>query len=161
MLPCDRAIIVAVDKVTNVTRAWPMSRHTDDLYEAIRTDDADRVQGLLATTCSMADCNDEAPPPVHWAILHDRPRITEILLDHGADLEAKDSDRHATPLDYAIVYGRKDIIPILVARGADLTGKLPVAEKGASGEFEEYKELPSRQAYQEILDLLRGLIACA
>ena len=56
------------------------------------------------------------------------------------------------------------MIRLLVARGADLglwEGKdltaLQVALKGASGGFEEFEELPSRQEYSEVAELLREL----
>lgn len=129
----------------------------DELYGAISDNDVERVDMLLAGDKKLANSADETPPPIHWAIYQDRWQIAEMLLDHGADLERRDRDRDATPLDYAIVYARKDIIPLLIARGANLAGKLELAEKGASGGFEEFGELPSREAYGEIVALLRRL----
>ena len=134
-----------------------MVSEIEDLYGAISDNDVERVDTLLASDKNLANSTDETPPPIHWAIYQDRLQIAEMLLDHGADLERRDQDRQATPLDYAIVYARKDIIPVLIARGANLSGKLELAEKGASGGFEEFGELPSRKAYGEIVALLRRL----
>ena len=94
------------------------------------------------------------PPPIHWAIYDDKRKVVELLLEHGADMELRDQDRDATPLDYVIVYARKEIIPVLVSHGAHLKGRLQLAVKGASGGFEAFGELPSRQKYEEIVDLL-------
>ena len=64
-------------------------------------------------------------------------------------------DRDATPLDYAVVYARRELIPLLISRGADLDSAMGVARKGASGGFEEYAELPGREQYEAIVELLR------
>ena len=128
-----------------------------ELYEAIEANNVDWVRKILATQSDLVDSIDATPPPIHWAIYQDKPQMVELLLDYGANIELTDQDRDATPLDYAIVYGRKDIIPILVSRGARLAGRLQLAEKGVAGGFEEFSELPSRQEYKEIVELLLEL----
>ena len=79
-----------------------MSR-TDELFEAIDCNDIDLATELLREDSDLADSEIGTPPPIHWAIYRDNPQMVELLLDYGADIERRDTDRNATPLDYAIV----------------------------------------------------------
>ena len=128
-----------------------------DLYAAIEADDVDRIEQLLTMRPGLVNSAGEAPPPLHWAIYRDKRGAVEALLNHGADLTLRDRDRDATPLDYAVVYVRRELIPLLISRGASLDCGMLVALKGASGGFEAYPELPDRQQYQGIVELLGEL----
>lgn len=127
----------------------------DVLYEAIDADNIETASKLLSRDNHLVNARERTPPPIHWAIYKNRAKMVEILLDSGADIELKDQDREATPLEYAIVYGRKDIIPLLIHGGANVQGSIELAERGASGEFEKYADLPPKEAYVGIIDLLR------
>ena len=131
-----------------------MSR-SEDLYSAIDADDVDRIERLLTMSPDLVNSTDETPPPIHWAIYRDKRRAVEALLNHGAVLALRDRDRDATPLDYAVVYARRELIALLLSRGANLDSAMEVALKGASGGFEEYAELPDREQYEAIVELLR------
>ncbi len=131
--------------------------HVLDLYSAIEAEDITRMRKLLSGQPAFVNSLEETPPPIHWAIYLDKSNAVEQLLEHGANTELKDQDRNATPLDYAVVYARKDIIRLLVSHGADLEEGVQVAAKGASGGFEEFDELPTRETYEEIAALLEEL----
>ena len=131
--------------------------HVQDLYAAIEAEDTNRIGKLLSSRPGIVNSMEETPPPIHWAIFLNKRNAVERLLEHGADKELKDQDRDATPLDYAVVYARKDIIRLLVSHGANLEEGVHVASKGASGGFEEFDELPSRETYQEMVALLEEL----
>lgn len=102
------------------------------------------------------------PPPLHCAILWDQPRVAELLLKHGADIELLDPDRQTTPLRYAIMYCKAKLIPLLLSHGAN-TG--PIIDEGASalelaidaanGKFEQYDDSPRPADYGVIVELLR------
>ncbi len=128
-----------------------------ELYKAIEANDADGIERVLAMRPDLVNSAEEAPPPTHWAIFRNKRAALEALLDHGADLGLRDRDRDATPLDYAVVYARREMIPALIARGASLECGMQVALKGASGGFEKYAELPDREQYEGIVELLREL----
>ena len=131
--------------------------NTDDLYRAIEADDGALIEQLLTIRPGLVNVAEQTPPPIHWAIYRDKRAAVRALLDHGADLALRDHDRDATPLDYAVVYVRKELIPELVSRGASLDEGMRVALRGASGGFEEYPELPGRQQYEGVVELLREL----
>ncbi|MGH1483816.1 MAG: ankyrin repeat domain-containing protein [Geminicoccales bacterium] len=128
-----------------------------DLYQAIDDNAIERALKLLARDGGLADSTEETPPPVHWAIYRDNAAMVELLLDHGACIERKDQDRDATPLDYAIVYCRKDIIRRLICRGANVEGRMDLARRGASGAFEGFDELPSRDTYEDVVQIIDEL----
>ena len=130
-----------------------------DLYQAIDDNAIERAQELLARDGGLADSTEETPPPIHWAIYRDNSAMVELLLDQGACIERKDQDRDATPLDYAIVYCRKDIIRRLICRGANVDGRLDLARRGASGASEDYDELPSRDAYEDVVQIIDKLVS--
>ncbi|MGI9454960.1 MAG: ankyrin repeat domain-containing protein [Aeoliella sp.] len=131
---------------------------------AIEGEDVVEAERLIADDPGLVDCREKTPPPLHLLVWVNKPMMIKLLLDHGADIESRDQDRNTTPVRYAIVYCRKEIIRLLVSRGADLgvqeggdTTALQMAMNGAAGGFEEYDELPSREEYGEIVELLKEL----
>ncbi len=48
--------------------------------------------------------------------------VVRLLMDHGADLEAKDAFGR-TPLTWTSIYGKIDVVKLLLNRGADIEGK--------------------------------------
>lgn len=137
------------------------NRHArlEDLYAAVAKGDTAGVREVLGREPDLVRASRKTPPPLHWAIYHNRPQVVELLLDAGAEIGLRDPDRDATPLEYAVVYARRRIIRLLAARGADARAGLPVALKGAGGGFAGFAELPSRGEYEAVatlLDELRG-----
>jgi ankyrin repeat protein len=49
--------------------------------------------------------------------------VVKLLLDHGAEINARDQESSATPLSYAASLGRTEVVELLLARGADPTLK--------------------------------------
>lgn len=132
--------------------------------DAIESEHVDTVVSLLGKYPELINPEGWVPPPLHSAILWNRREVAEVLLDHGADLEQRDPDRQTTPLRYAVMYAKVDLIPLLISRGANqgaieeggLTA-VELAETAASGEYEEYEDLPRAGEYAAVLDLLRSL----
>jgi ankyrin repeat protein len=58
-----------------------------------------------------------------WTLLHWvfglKPKLVQILLDHGADINALDA-HHKTPLYRAVENGRLDLVRLLLGHGADV-----------------------------------------
>jgi ankyrin repeat protein len=44
----------------------------------------------------------------------------QLLLDHGADIDALDEEYRSTPLGFAARWGQKEIVALLLSRGADV-----------------------------------------
>jgi ankyrin repeat protein len=141
----------------------PSGKHTA-FSDAIETGDAEAVELLIQRHADLVNHPDWTPPPLHCAVLWNQPKIAEILLDNGANIEIRDPDRSTTPLRYAIVYCKPEMISLLLSRGANAgpivengTTALQLAKDAAAGEFEEYDDLPSRNDYSEMVDLLQQL----
>lgn len=138
-----------------------MKSEHDDLANAIEKGDAATVQRVLQGRPDLVNSPDWVPPPLHCAVLWDQPEIATLLLDHGANIEMLDPDQQTTPLRYAVVFCKPRLIPLLIDRGANAgpiqpggTTALELAIEGSEGAFEEYEDLPRRDSYLEIVELL-------
>jgi RNA polymerase sigma factor (sigma-70 family) len=52
----------------------------------------------------------------------DRAAVVDLLLEHGADIEALDCDRHSSPLGWAAAEGDVEMVDLLLQRGAAVDG---------------------------------------
>ncbi|MBT4866923.1 MAG: ankyrin repeat domain-containing protein [Planctomycetaceae bacterium] len=140
-----------------------MSEHTA-FSDAIENGDSQAVESLIQQHPDLVNHPHWTPPPLHCAVLWNQPKIAEILLDNGADIEIREPDRLTTPLRYAIVYCKTQMIPLLLSRGANAgsiaengTTALQLARDAAAGGYEEYDDMPSLADYSEVVDLLQQL----
>jgi peptidoglycan/LPS O-acetylase OafA/YrhL len=89
------------------------------LSDAVRSGDADAVNEHLE---AGSDLNEQDPTshvtPLCWATMCDEVEIAALLLDSGADPDARNIDG-ATPLIGAAFLGRADAVKLLLDRGAD------------------------------------------
>ena len=92
------------------------------LLTAIAERQIDVVRELLD---SGIDPNKDASPdgayPLHLASSKGNKEIVQILLDNGAkiDLKATNKDK-ATPLAWAAFFGQKDVVSLLIEAGAPI-----------------------------------------
>ena len=138
------------------------SDHTA-LSDAIESGDHAAVELLIERFPELVNHPAWTPPPIHCAVLWNQPKIAELLLDNGADIEMLDPDRQTTPLRYAILYAKTDVIPLLLSRGANVgpvvdngVSALQLAEDAAHGAYEEYDDLPRREEFEAVVALLHG-----
>ena len=88
---------------------------TVDINAAARLGMLDRVRALLAANPDAVHARGgDGQTPLHVAAT---VAIAELLVDHGADIDARDVDHESTPAMYA-VRDRQDVARMLVARGA-------------------------------------------
>lgn len=57
--------------------------------------------------------------PLQDAALGGHAVVAALLLDKGADLNARDAESGSTALHIAASYGRRDVVLLLLDRGAD------------------------------------------
>ncbi len=139
----------------------PQNEHAR-FAEALKAGDASTVHSAIERYPDLVCHPEWVPPPLHCAILWNQPEMASILLDNGADIESTDPDRKTTPLRYAIMYARTDTIPMLLARGANTgpivdggTTALQLATEAANGQYEAFDDLPARDEYDAVVQLLR------
>ena len=100
------------------------------ILEAARDGDVPAVKRLLSDDPGLARATgDSLKTPLHWAAEHDHNDIARMLLDAGADLEAKTS-WGATPLDWAATMGSTKVANLLLSRGAQGMNLVAAASLG-------------------------------
>ena len=85
--------------------------------------------------------------PLNFAAMFGHTEIAELLIDKGADANAKDEKFGLTPLHNAAESGRKEIAELLISKGADVNAK------DTGGETPLDRAIKSKQT--ETVDLLR------
>ena len=139
----------------------PTQAEHDALAQAIKSGDDAVVEVLIQRFPTLVNAVEWTPPPLHCAVLWDQPEIAAMLLDAGAELEMLDPDRRTTPLRYAVMHAKSDLVSLLLSRGAEARPIVPgglsalqLAREAAAGAFEEYEDLPRRDAYHAVVRLL-------
>lgn len=108
--------------------------HAGDLWLAIAQDDTRRAIELIEFDPSFVQYrnpNAHGRTPLHRAAECGSPDVVRLLLDRGADINARDELNGVTPLHLAAEHGRVDIVKVLIRHGADVTiqnrkGKTPL-----------------------------------
>jgi uncharacterized protein len=72
--------------------------------------------------------------------------VAEALLNHGAEIDARDRDQQSTPLQRAASWGRRDVVELLLKRGANPALK----DKNGKTAF----DLASANGQSDVLELL-------
>ncbi len=91
-----------------------------DAYAAAGLNDVTRVLELLSTNPAMArEIGVYGMTPLHWACRAGSVECAKLLLDHGAEVDARNK-AHRTPLHLAAESGRSDSVKLLTQAGADL-----------------------------------------
>ena len=160
------------------------------LLEAAKAGDLDNVRRILTGSSGSAggvspqlvNCRDldgRHSTPLHFAAGYNRLAVVEYLLQHGADVQAKDKGG-LVPLHNACSYGHYEVTELLVRAGAsvnvsDLWKFTPLHEAAAKGKYDIVRLLLKhgadagkknrdghtpldlvRDGDQDIADLLRG-----
>ncbi|NND97565.1 MAG: hypothetical protein HKN47_09585 [Pirellulaceae bacterium] len=100
--------------------------------------------------------------PLHGAASLGEAGVAEVLIDHGANVEAVakyPGIPDGTPLDFAVHFGMVDVVDLLVRRGAKV---LSARMAAGAGQLERIQDaLPSLQAMPDKLDdILRCAAIC-
>ena len=85
-----------------------------DIHAAARLGMLDRVRELLASDAGLVHARGgDGQTPLHFA---STVEIAGYLLDHGADIDARDVDHESTPAQY-MIDDRQEIVHYLIRRG--------------------------------------------
>lgn len=122
-----------------------------ELRICVRTDAAERLQAMLDAGCS-ADFEVDANGrwPLHWAAHKCSVQTIDVLLSHGASIEARDSHGE-TPLLVACSSGEVGVARRLLEAGADpnarsCSGFTPLHHAAARGNATLLRALLERGA---------------
>ncbi|XP_027667094.2 LOW QUALITY PROTEIN: protein phosphatase 1 regulatory subunit 16A [Falco biarmicus] len=147
------------------------------LLEAAARHDAEEVRQFLQNGISPDLCNEDGLTALHQCCIDDYGDVVTVLLEAGADVNARDSELW-TPLHAAATCGHLRLVQLLIQRGADLLavnsdGNMPydlcedevtldcietsMAEQGITQEkIEEARAATERSMVQEIRQLVQA-----
>ena len=109
-----------------------------EFLDAVRRGDTSAIDDLIRGRGEFVCFADEYQKTgLHWAAEKDQVEAAQMLLDAGADIEAKTS-WGATPLDWAAAMGSVRVGDLLLARGA--SGLTLIVAAGL-GKLEEVKAI--------------------
>jgi ankyrin repeat protein len=92
---------------------------TTPLHEAAYDGDAARATHLLKSGCDIEADNVYGGKPLHCAASYGHKVLAELLLEGGAQLEAKADRSGWRPLHVAAASGHKTMVQLLVVHGAN------------------------------------------
>lgn len=108
------------------------------IMRAAKSGDAAAVSSLLAQNATLLDARDaDESTALHFAAWKGHVEVAQVLLDAGADVNARNNNRHYgnTPLHAAAHANNRAVAELLIDRGADITaefgpGRTPLRETG-------------------------------
>jgi ankyrin repeat protein len=115
------------------------------IEESLFTDNQ-TIANLLVSTIELNTPDDSGDTPLHRAVRKNNVKLVKILIEYGANVNAKDKQGD-TPLDVAVNYVRnKEIVDLLITEGA---------KKGVQQEL----KLPSSVSQDELMKDLKKLVS--
>ncbi len=106
----------ALDSADEATSAYLIERGARlDGHAAARLGWLDKLKELIAADPAVVHARGgDGQTPLHFA---STPEIAAYLLDHGANIDARDIDHESTPAQY-LVASHPDVVRYLIGRGA-------------------------------------------
>jgi ankyrin repeat protein len=109
------------------------------IIKAAKSGDVATARALLEADTSLVEVRDtDASTPLHCAAWKGHTEVAALLLDFGADVQAKNKNDHwgNTPLHAAAHGNQRAVAELLIARGADIHaendfGRTPLRETEA------------------------------
>jgi len=87
-------------------------------FDAVRAGDVATTSALLDRHADLVHARAEGGTALHVAAWENRPLIAELLLDRGADLDARDDRHEMLPIAWANEHGHMQMVRRLRERGA-------------------------------------------
>ncbi|HLJ53837.1 MAG TPA: ankyrin repeat domain-containing protein [Chthonomonadaceae bacterium] len=106
------------------------------IIKAAKSGDAAAVRALLEADATLVGARDsDGSTPLHYAAWRGHPEVAAVLLDFGADIQAKNDNGHwgDSPLHAAAHGNQRAVAELLLDRGADMAalnpaGRTPLEE---------------------------------
>jgi ankyrin repeat protein len=134
----------------------------EDLSSAVSDGDTDRLRACLEGDPGLIHLKDKDGCTALIAAARDGCLdVVHLLVEHGADLEAREPTYERTALAWATFYGHRDVVQYLIERGADVNAMdaygytpLKTATMGSEGAWREWVSVRPTE-YEAIAAMLR------
>lgn len=136
---------------TEEAREIAASRPDLDVFEAAAIGDVERLRAVLGEDPTLVTAwSEDGFTPLHFAAFFGHPEAARLLIQRGADLEARSTNEQfaldASPLHSAAAAGQREVCEILLDAGADVNAV-------QHGGFTALIDAEQRED-QELIDLL-------
>jgi uncharacterized protein len=110
---------------TDEAQALAAARSDLDVFEAAAIGDVDRLRALLDGDSALVNAwSEDGFTPLHFAAFFGHPEAAKLLVDRGAELEARSTNEQialdAAPLHSASAAGQLEVCRVLLDAGADV-----------------------------------------
>jgi ankyrin repeat protein len=96
---------------------------SQSIHLAAKSGDLATVKTMIKDHPEMATSADSSWTPLHVAAEFGKRDVAEVLIAHGANVNAREGYRGYTALFLAARRGNKDVAELLLAKGADVNAK--------------------------------------
>lgn len=128
---------------------------TAAFFDAVREGDAARLATMLRERPQLVRAADQhAKTALHWAAELDQVEVAELLIQAGADIEARTS-WGASPFDWAATMGSTGVAELLLAKGATGLSLITAAAIGRHQAVRDFVESGADQSRQRRRDAPR------
>ena len=149
--------------ITSVVLATFLAGSIGDtrLSDAAMKGDVALVQSLLKQNIDVNAAQGDGNTALHWAAYREDVEMTRLLIQAGADLQAKTRIGNVTALHLAATNGNAAIIELLLKAGADVNlsngnGTTPLMLASASGKTDAIKVMLDHGADPNARDIANG-----
>lgn len=91
------------------------------LQMAVNKSNYATAKALIEAQADLEKADILNPPLLYQAVMRNDPKMMELLLDAGADVNAQLSLKGLTPLHLAVTMSNERMVTLLLSRGADVT----------------------------------------
>lgn len=89
-------------------------------FDAVSKGEVEAVQAMLTQHPQLVNIRYDRATPLHFAALENHGKIVDVLLNSGADLEARDDEFNMTPIGWANEKGHQQMVRYLYEKGANV-----------------------------------------
>ncbi|GEM10954.1 palmitoyltransferase SidR [Rhodotorula toruloides] len=111
---------------SNLSAPTPAARPLPPLHVAAASNDLQSLYALLDSPSSSSsavvtanDTDAEGTTPLHWAAINGHVIAAKVLLERGAEVDARGGELRGTPLMWAARNGHLPLVHLLLKHGAD------------------------------------------
>jgi len=116
----QRLIAGAIVAVGVGLRCIPSAAIAGELHDAVRAHDEAAVELLVASGIAVDESDFVLGTALHVAVAEGNAEIADLLIEHGAELEAVSEQEGSRALHLAAQFGDAAMVLLLLDRGADI-----------------------------------------